>query len=79
MEQICKETAHEKKPKYVPACMITCCFPLVFRKLRTDVKKKADFDLKELNVKKSVQQIDPSKCLVFLSGTKDTLINHRHS
>lgn len=79
LEKICRETAHEKKPKYVPGCMVTCCFPFVFRKLRTDVKKRADFDMKELDIKKSVQNIDPSKCLIFLSGVKDTLINHRHS
>lgn len=54
LEQICKETAHAKKPNYVPGCMVACCFPLMFRKLRTDVKKRADFDMKELNIKKSV-------------------------
>lgn len=79
LEKVCKETAQGNKPSYVPSCLVSCLFPLVFKKLRGDVKKKADFDMRELNIKKSVEKISESKCIIFLSGNKDTLINHKHS
>lgn len=79
LEKVCRETAQERKPRYFPGCMVACCFPIVFRKLRSDVKKKADFDLRELDTKKAVEELSPDSCLVFLSGDKDTLIHHRHA
>ena len=50
MERMCRETAISKAPSYIPSCLMSCLFPCVFYKLRTDVKKAANFDLKDLNI-----------------------------
>lgn len=51
---VCKDTAEQKKPNYVPGCMISCLFPCVYAKLRSDVKNTANFDMNELNILKAV-------------------------
>lgn len=51
----------------------------MFYKLRKDVKKAANFDLKELNIQKSVAGMDPSKVVIFIAATEDSLINISHS
>ena len=30
LKNICKDTAQQKKPGYVPDCMISCLFPCVY-------------------------------------------------
>lgn len=44
-KSLCKQVAKEHSPKVVPNCMITCFFPCVFRKLRKDIDKKANYDV----------------------------------
>ena len=79
MERVCKETAISKRPSYIPSCLMSCLFPCVFSKLRTDVKKAANFDLKDLNIQKSVAEMDPSKVVIFIAAKDDNLINNSHA
>ena len=59
--------------------MINCLFPCVFFKLKNDVKKKAKYDIEELDIKEAVKNIDINSLVIFMSGDKDTLIHHRNS
>ncbi len=59
--------------------MINCLFPCFFFKLKNDVKKKAKYDIEELDIKEAVKNIDINSLVIFMSGDKDTLIHHRNS
>ena len=41
IRRVCKETALDKSPSYIPKCLVSCLFPCVFYKLNRDVKKAA--------------------------------------
>lgn len=79
MKKLCKEYATKNKPNIIPNCMIGCLFPCVFHKLKSDIKEKADFDLDDLNIEDEVKNMPLTKCLIFIIGDEDTLINHQHS
>lgn len=63
----------------MPNCLISCLFPCIFWKLKSDIKKHANYDLDDLNIKKAVRSINPKTSLIFLTGNNDTLIDKYHS
>lgn len=50
-ESLCKQVAKEHSPTVIPNCMVTCIFPCVFTKIRRDVDKKAQYNVKNLDIK----------------------------
>lgn len=79
LKSLCKQVAKIHSPGYVPPCLVTCLFPCVFFKLKQDVKKKANYDVEELDIRDAVKNIDINSLVIFMSGDKDTLIHHRNS
>ena len=79
LKSLCKQVAKQHSPGYVPNCLITCLFPCVFFKLKKDVKKKANYDVTDLDIKDAVKNIDTNSLVIFMSGDKDSLIHHRNS
>ena len=79
LKSLCKQVAKNHSPNFVPNCFINCLFPCVFFKLKQDVKKKAKYDVDELDIKEAVKSIDVNSLVIFMSGDKDTLIHHRNS
>ena len=44
-KSLCKSLAIDHSPKYIPNCLISCFFPCLFCKLRSDVKQVGDYDV----------------------------------
>ena len=57
MKKLCDEFAKRNKPDWIPECLITCLFPCLFYKLKSDIDEKGHFDLEELNIKEAVGKI----------------------
>ena len=78
-KKLCKEIVVKSESNPFPSCMVTCLFPCVFLKLRSDVKSLANYDVEELNIEKDVQNIDSRTTIIFMSGTEDKLVHHYNS
>lgn len=59
--------------------MVSCFFPCVFPKIRKDIDKKAKYDVEQLDVRESVKRLSPDTTVIFMSGSRDMLINKRNS
>ena len=79
IKKLCKEVVVNSKPKPIPSCLISCIFPCVYMKLRSDVKTRGQYDLDELDIEKDVEMINPASTLIFLSGNDDKLVNYYNS
>ena len=49
-KKLCKDVAKEYSPKIIPNCLISCFFPCFFSKLKTDIEKRARYNINDLNV-----------------------------
>ena len=56
---LCKQIAHKNAPEYLPGCFISCFFPCVFCKLKSDVEERAGYDLDELDIVSDLSKIHP--------------------
>lgn len=59
--------------------MINCFFPCVFTKLKSDIDKKANYNIEDLDVREAVKKLDPNTIVIFMSGENDKLIAPRNS
>lgn len=57
-KSLCKQIAKEHSPKFVPGCMVSCLFPCVFYKLRSDIQEKGDYDIEQLDIVKDLERIN---------------------
>ena len=78
-ESLCKQVAKRSLPCFVPECLVSCLFPCVFCKIKSDVEEKANYNIEFLNIKEAVKKIDPGTLVIFLSGDEDILIDKRNS
>ena len=76
---LCKDVMKQYSPKLIPNCLISCLFPCFFTKLKTDVKRKANYDVEDLNILDAVRRINQQTAIVFISGNNDELVNYRNS
>ena len=44
-KSVCKQIVKKNSPCYVPNCLISCLFPCVFAKLRSDIQEKGQYDI----------------------------------
>lgn len=79
LKRIAREQVKRMKPEIVPGCMLGCLFPLIYAKLRCDVKTIAGFDIQELNLKRIVAAMPTDKIMVFISGDDDNVIDSNNS
>lgn len=78
-KSLCKHIAKENSPKYVPGCLVSCLFPLVFCKLRSDIQERGRYDIEQLDIREDVKKIDLSTFIIFMSGDEDKLIDKSNS
>lgn len=71
--------AKDNAPKMLPNCFISCLFPCVFCKLRSDIQEKGEYDVEDLDIKENLSKISPETMVIFMSGDEDKLINKAHS
>lgn len=78
-KSLCKQVVKQHTPVVVPNLLINCIFPCVFGKLRDDVDKKANYDVKNLDIREAVKRLNPLSTVIFMSGDKDLLVAARNS
>jgi hypothetical protein len=42
---LCKQVAKANSPCIIPNCLVSCLFPCVFCKIRSDVEEKGNYDV----------------------------------
>jgi hypothetical protein len=78
-KSLCKQVAKRNAPCFMPNCLISCLFPCVYCKIRSDVEEKGEYDVDCLDTTESIKSISPGTLVVFLSGDDDVLIDKRNS
>lgn len=59
--------------------ILSCFFCCIYAKLRSDVQKKGDYDVEDLNLMKAIDKIDPSTLIIFIAGDNDEIVSNSHS
>lgn len=78
-KSLCRQIAKENSPKFIPNCLISCLFPCVFCKLRSDIEEQGHYDIEKLDILEDVRRISESTMIVFMSGDEDKLIDKANS
>ena len=79
LKRVCREQVMRGKPEEIPGCVVGCIFPIVYSKLRSDLKQMGNYDIEELNLKRIVAGMPIDKIIIFLSADEDTVIDAGNS